>query len=646
MAEKTEIYKLIYKKDTIFQKYVRILGRQFFKKNKYIGRLIINNKIKPLKDTIQLKDIKEDKLKIKLIFFQKIQNKSCMFKDCLSLTNISQKEKDYTKKNSNDFNYYKKFNISNIPSNIVNYVTDMSRMFSNCKSLISFPDISKWNTDNVTNMYGMFYYCKTLKSLPDISKWNTNNVTNMSYLFSDCESLISLPDISKWNTNNVNDMSYMFYNCKLLMSLPDISKWNICNVNNMNYMFYNCKSLKLLPNITRWNISNVLYNFFMFINCPVKNSISYINHDIKIGEISNKYIMIYKIKSDDYSIQILGEKFVKNNEKEGIITYNNQKYHLVKELPIEKINKDRLVIEMELSININDLSDMFSGCETLLEFKEYNEISEMNDKFIECDDEEYFEIEENKDCFKCLNEKCCDNEGEGDFVGGGFSNNQIYGYDANNSEKNIADNIRFNENKYTNLSGMFYKCKSLISLPDISKWNTDNVINMSYMFYFCESLISLPDISKWNTNNVNDMNRMFFNCRSLISLPDISKWKANNLNDMSYLFSNCESLISLPDISKWNTGNVNDMNRLFYNCRSLISLPDISKWNTNKVTNMNGMFSNCWSLISLPDISKWNTDNVKNINGIFLNCESLLFIPDIYKWNTNNVVDIFIFGNC
>ena len=30
-----------------------------------------------------------------------------------------------------------------------------------------------------------------------------NNVTNMSWMFSDCSSLISLPDISKWNTNNV-----------------------------------------------------------------------------------------------------------------------------------------------------------------------------------------------------------------------------------------------------------------------------------------------------------------------------------------------------------------------------------------------------------------------------------------------------------
>ena len=41
-------------------------------------------------------------------------------------------------------------------------------------------------------------------------------ITNMSYMFSDCKSLISLPDISNWNTNNVTDMSHMFDNCESL----------------------------------------------------------------------------------------------------------------------------------------------------------------------------------------------------------------------------------------------------------------------------------------------------------------------------------------------------------------------------------------------------------------------------------------------
>ena len=47
----------------------------------------------------------------------------------------------------------------------------------------------------------------------------------------------------------------------------------------------------------------------------------------------------------------------------------------------------------------------------------------------------------------------------------------------------------------------------------------NNVVDMSYMFNRCSSLLSLPDISKWNTNNVSDMNWMFSGCSSLSSLP-------------------------------------------------------------------------------------------------------------------------------
>ena len=59
------------------------------------------------------------------------------------------------------------------------------------------------------------------------------------------------------------------------------------------------------------------------------------------------------------------------------------------------------------------------------------------------------------------------------------------------------------------MSFIFNGCKSLVSLPDISKWDTSNVLDMSYMFNECSLLVSLPDISKWNTSNVLDMCKIF-----------------------------------------------------------------------------------------------------------------------------------------
>ena len=72
-------------------------------------------------------------------------------------------------------------------------------------------------------MSGIYSGCN-FSSLPDISNWNTSNITNMSRIFSECRFLSSLPDISNWNTSNVTDISRMFYECRSLSSLPDISK--------------------------------------------------------------------------------------------------------------------------------------------------------------------------------------------------------------------------------------------------------------------------------------------------------------------------------------------------------------------------------------------------------------------------------------
>ena len=75
---------------------------------------------------------------------------------------------------------------------------------------------------------------------------------------------------------------------------------------------------------------------------------------------------------------------------------------------------------------------------------------------------------------------------------------------------------------------MFSNCKSLISLPNISKWNLTNVVNMSYLFSYCESLLSLPDLSRWDIFNLDYVQNLFENCFSLLIIPDINLIKNNN----------------------------------------------------------------------------------------------------------------------
>ena len=64
-------------------------------------------------------------------------------------------------------------------------------LFRQCTSLVSLPDISKWNISNVKDMSCIFDGSNSLISLPDIFKRDNSKITNLSYLFSKCESLVS-----------------------------------------------------------------------------------------------------------------------------------------------------------------------------------------------------------------------------------------------------------------------------------------------------------------------------------------------------------------------------------------------------------------------------------------------------------------------
>ena len=64
--------------------------------------------------------------------------------------------------------------------------------------------------------FGIFF--GTDKDYFKIKLKRITNITDMSYMFFWSSSLLSLPDISKWNTSNITNMSYMFYHCETLLS--------------------------------------------------------------------------------------------------------------------------------------------------------------------------------------------------------------------------------------------------------------------------------------------------------------------------------------------------------------------------------------------------------------------------------------------
>ena len=61
-----------------------------------------------------------------------------------------------------------------------------------------------------------------------------------------------------------------------------------------------------------------------------------------------------------------------------------------------------------------------------------------------------------------------------------------------------------------------------------------------------------------------DINSFFKNCKTLLSLPNISKLKINYVKNMNSLFCGCSSLLSLGGVTNWKTNNVNNINNFQY----------------------------------------------------------------------------------
>ena len=305
---------------------LKIFGENFVKNNENNFKIIFDDKEINLCSFLDLSNYKKNFKVIEIILKQinDITNISKMFSDCNELMSFPGLSK-FNIDNVTDisFMFSNCSSLSTLP-NISKWntskVKNMSCLFQGCSLLNLLPDISNWNTSNVTNMSKMFYGCSSLKTLPDISKWNIQNVTNMNAFLQGCSLLSTLPDISKWDTSNISNMSYMFYGCKLIKNLPDISKWKTNKVTDMSYMFYFCSELKSLPNISIWNVDNLTKSAFMFVGCSLSNVPSFSKKNFQSFN-NNNNSNNNKAKQEEYDLNKLMNQFKK-------VEINTNKYYL------------------------------------------------------------------------------------------------------------------------------------------------------------------------------------------------------------------------------------------------------------------------------------------------------------------------------
>lgn len=140
----------------------------------------------------------------------KVTNMSHMFEKCYQLASI-------------DFG--DKFNTSQ--------VTNMNSMFSSCNQFDDITSLSNWDVSHVEDMGALFQGTK-LVNVNNLDSWNTKSVTNMARMFNDCRSLEDVSGLKEWDVSNVKDMEQMFLNCGKLSDINILlSHWNLTNVNNI-----------------------------------------------------------------------------------------------------------------------------------------------------------------------------------------------------------------------------------------------------------------------------------------------------------------------------------------------------------------------------------------------------------------------------
>ena len=233
------------------------------------------------------------------------------------------------------------------------------------------------------------------------------------------------------------------------------------------------------------------------------------NDKINTTEKSGKVVCELKIKykvlrSNDpkMKIKIFGTDFVNRYKKICSFIYENSVYNLSEYLPSTNSSLDTFEIKLNLVGDMNDISQMFQGCTSILCISFESEldtsgITNMSAMFFEC---------------------------------------------SSLVTLNLHNISRWDTSIVKDMSCMFYKCKSLKFIPDISRWNTSNVLDIKFMFYGCSSIKDIPDISKWNTSKIWHMGCLFAQCSSLESMPDISKWDMSFVRNTNGFFSGCSSL--------------------------------------------------------------------------------------------------------
>ena len=424
--------------------------------------------------------------------------------------------------------------------------TSLNGFFKRLKNLEKITGLEYLNTEKVTDMQKMFYNCKNLSSL-DLSNFNTEKVTDMNKMFYNCNKLSSL-DLSNFNTEKVTNMSGMFFGCSALTTIYASDNFKTDKVTVGSNMFGGCTNLKGYDSSkTDHTYANCSTTGYFTPGC------AYAEFDNATKTLTFRYKRVKPEGAYDLNVGDNDPGWYAQRENIEKVVFDASFANARPTSCYRWFYKCTSLTEIEGIENLNtqnveNMRYMFASCIKLksLDVSKFNtaNVTHMANMFEDCEELSSLDLSN----FDTQNVKYMDKM---------FRNcNSLTSLDLSNFD---TQNLNF-------MSQMFHNCNSLTSL-DVSNFNTQKVIEMSLMFYNCNSLTSL-DVSNFDTQTVINMSEMFYGCQNLSSL-DLSKFDTQNTTYMYKMFYGCSGLKTIYVSDKFVITKEKDGSNMFSGCTNL-----------------------------------------------------------------------------
>ena len=147
---------------------IRLFGRQFVSRNGNKCKLVIDNKKLDLLEFIEIDNISkhlvnENIFKLRLLVINEINDFSKMFCDCKSLLSFQKESKKNINKNliqnnmnSSNNSFVDINKLYQFKNEDCSYIEEIDSKFSNCESLLTVPDISNIDTTKIKSFHNFF----------------------------------------------------------------------------------------------------------------------------------------------------------------------------------------------------------------------------------------------------------------------------------------------------------------------------------------------------------------------------------------------------------------------------------------------------------------------------------------------------------